>query len=179
VKKLIIFLAFVIFVNMIYAQVNDNNSLSRKEKREAKTEKEYQLIKELLQNKSFVLEANTLQDKRGRRIIVSKELNFVSVDSTEAVIQIGSNYRVGPNGVGGVTAKGRITNWEVKENQKSNRFDVRMNVMSQIGIYDVYFSVSSSGKAMAHLTGLTSGHLVFDGDIVPCSESSVYEGSSL
>jgi len=179
-KKLIIFLAFVISANILWAQVNDeNSSLSKKEKRKAKSEKEYQVIKEMLQNKSFVLEANFLQDKYGRRVIVNKGLNFVSVDSAEAVIQIGSNYRVGPNGVGGVTAKGRITSWELKENTKNKRFDVRMNVMSQIGIYDIYFSVTSSGKAMAYLTGLTSGHLTFDGDIVPWSETTVYEGSSL
>lgn len=179
-KKLIIFLFCIILSNLMIAQTKDeNSSTSKKEKRKARIEKEYQNVKDMLQNKSFVLEANTLQDKYGNRAIVNSGINFVSVDSTEAIIQVGSNTRLGANGVGGVTAKGQISNWQIMENKKNKTFYVRMNVMSPIGIYDVLFSVSSSGKATAQLTGLSAGQLTFDGDIVPWDQSTVYVGHSL
>lgn len=179
-KKIVTLLFFVIFSNLMIAQTKEDVApLSKREKRKANAEKEYQLTKDLLQNKSFVMEAYALQDKYGHRAQVSSVLNFISVDSLEAVIQVGSDTRIGPNGVGGVTAKGQISNWLVKENKKNKTFYVRMNVMTPIGIYDVNFSVSPSGKASAQLTGLSAGQLTFDGNIVPWDKTTVYEGHSL
>lgn len=179
-KKLVVFLIFILSANLIIGQTKAaDSSLSKREKRKAKTEEQFQNTKGMLENKSFVLEANTLQDRYGNRAIVSPGINFVSVDSTEAIIQVGSNYRLGPNGVGGVTARGQISNWKIKENKKNKTFYVRMNVMSPIGIYDVNFSISSSGKATAQLTGLSAGQLTFDGNIVPWDLSTIYVGNSL
>jgi hypothetical protein len=179
-KKVIVFLICIVISNLIIAQTPDEDaSLSKRERRKARTEKQYQIVKDLLQNKSFVLEANALQDKYGNRAIVSSGLNFVSVDSAQAIIQIGSNNHIGPNGVGGVTARGQISNWKIKENKKNKTFYVRMNVMSPIGIYDVNFSISPNGKATAQLTGLSAGQLTFDGNIVPWDQSTIYVGNAL
>lgn len=178
-KKLLMFLIFILSANLMIGQTKDDSSLSKREKRKAREEQKYQQIKEMLQNKSFVLEANTLMDRYGNRAIVSSGINFVSVDSTEAIIQIGSINGLGPNGVGGVTAKGRISDWKIDENKKNNSFYIHMNVMSAIGIYDVSFAISSSGKAAAQLTGLSAGQLTFDGDIVPWEQSIVYVGNHL
>ncbi len=141
-------------------------------------ENQYQFNKYMLDNKQFVLQANYLQNQYGVRRFVSSSINFVKVDSTTAVIQIGSNYRLGVNGVGGVTAKGKITSWKLSEDPKSESFTLFINVMTSIGIYDLMFNIYSNGHSTALLTGLTAGQLTFDGDIVPISESSVYEGTS-
>jgi hypothetical protein len=177
-KQIIIILGLVFLSNMLLAQDgNNNSSMTKKEKRKVEMEKQYQLTKHMLENKSFVLEADFLQDKYGNRAFVSSTINFVAVDSSEAVIQIGLNHRIGPNGVGGVTAKGRISKWELHENK--NSFSITMNVMTSIGIYDLRFSISPSGNATALLTGLRPGQLTFDGNVVPLEESSVYEGQSI
>lgn len=179
-KRLVIFIVFIISTGFLFAQGNDENStLSRKEKRKAEAEKQFELTKQMLENKSFVLESYYLQDRYGNRIPVMPDINFVAIDSTEAIIQIGSNWRIGPNGVGGVTAKGQITKWELSENEKNQTFTLRMNVMTPIGFYDLMFSILGSGKSTALLTGLRSGRLTFDGDLVPWSDSSIYVGRSL
>lgn len=179
-KRLAIFLSLIISASILFAQGNDENAvLTRKEKRNAELEKDFQLTKSMLENKDFVLETNFLQDRHGNRIPVNSTINFVSVDSTEAIIQIGSNFRIGPNGVGGVTAKGRITKWELTENQKNKAFTLSMNVMTTIGIYDLFINISASGRGTATLTGMTSGRLTFDGDLVPWEKSSVYIGQHL
>lgn len=179
-KRIVVLLAFIISATIAMAQVKDEkSSSSKKEKRNARLEKEYQLTRDMLHNRDFVLEANFLQDRYGQRVPVSAGLNFVAVDSIEAIIQVGSNYNIGANGVGGVTAKGNITKWELKENKKKKTFNLRINVMTAIGIYDVALSISPSGKATANLTGLSAGMLTFDGDMVPWEESIVYVGRSL
>jgi hypothetical protein len=179
-KRLVVFFALIISASIIFAQGNDENAvLTKKEKRNAELEKEYQLTKTMLENKDFVLEADYLQDRYGNRILVNSTINFVSVDSTEAFIQIGSNFRIGPNGVGGVTAKGLVNKWELTEDQKHKAFTLRMNVMTTIGIYDLFINIAASGRGTATLTGMTAGRLTFDGNLVPWEKSSVYIGQHL
>jgi hypothetical protein len=116
-----------------------------------------------------------LRDRYGNRVIVSSTINFVMVDSNEAVIQIGSHSGIGPNGVGGVTAKGRITDWELDENEKNRSFYLKVNVMTSIGMYDLLFHIGPYGDATARLTGLRSESLTFEGDLIPVELSAVYE----
>lgn len=153
--------------------------MTKKEKRKAQLEADFKATQHLLENKQFVLEADFLQDRYGNRAFVSSTINFVAVDSMEAVIQIGSNYRIGPNGVGGVTAKGRITKWELEPDYKRKTFALEMNVMTSIGIYDLRFTIGPSGNAKALLTGLRAGNLTFDGTVVSMEESRVFEGHSI
>ena len=179
-KRIVLMLVMALSAGLIFAQGQDEiSSMAKKEKRKAEAALQYQKTKQMLENMNFVLESDYLQDRYGNRIIVNSTINFIAVDSTTAVIQVGSNYHVGPNGVGGVTAKGRITKWDLKEDKKHDRFDISMNVMTTIGIYDVNFSIGPSGQAIARLTGLRAGQLTFDGDLVPAEDSSVYEGQSL
>ncbi len=179
-KKLFILLILAISANFVFAQNQENElKLTKKERRKAEAEQKFMMTKNMLENKNFVLETDYLQDKYGNRILVNPTINFVMVDSSEAVIQIGSNSGYGPNGVGGITAKGEISNWELKENEKKNTFFLKMSVMTPIGIYDLHLNIGPTGQATADLTGLRAGHLTFDGDLVMLEESAVYEGHSL
>ena len=179
-KRLLLILIMIISSSVIFAQnENTEQKMTRSEKNKAEFEKSYKLVKQLLEDKNFVLETNYLLDRYGNRIVVSSNINFVKVDGDNAVIQIGSDETIGPNGVGGTTAKGKITKWTLTEKGKSKRFYVQMNVITKIGIYDLSFSVSGDGQALATLTSTGPGLLTFDGDIVPLDESGVYEGTSL
>jgi len=179
-KRLVVFLGLIISASILFAKGNDENSvLTRKDKRNIELEKHFQLTKQMLENRDFVLEASFLQDRFGNRIPVTSNINFVAVDSTEAIIQIGSNFRIGPNGVGGVTAKGSISKWKLTENEKNKAFDLSLSVMTPIGMYDLFFSIGASGRGTATLTGLRSGRLTFDGDMVSGEKSSVYIGQHL
>jgi len=163
----------------LFAQnVNNHSKASKKKERKERDEKRYSLIKQSIENKAFVLEADNLRDRYGNRAFVSSNINFVSVDSTIAVIQIGSNSHIGPNGVGGVTAKGQVSNWKLKENKKTKSFLLSFTVMTNIGIYDLHFTIGGT-YATARLTGLRAGELTFEGQVVPIEDSSVFEGQSL
>jgi hypothetical protein len=51
--------------------------------------------------------------------------------------------------------------------------------MTPIGIYDLFFTIGPSNTASARLTGLIAGELTINGQLVPYTESTVYEGRSL
>jgi len=179
-KRFIIFFGLIISASILFAQGNDENSaFTKKERRDAEREQEFQQVKSMLYNKNFVLLADYLQDRYGNRVLVSSTINFVAVDSTEATIQIGSNSGNGPNGVGGVTAKGKITKWDLTEDSKNQAFTLNMNVMTMIGIYDLSINIGASGKGSAILTGTTMGSLMFDGNLVPWQKNTVFVGQHL
>ena len=88
-KRFIIFCGLIISASILFAQGNDENSaLTKKERRDAEREQEFQQVKSMLDNKNFVLQADYLQDRYGNRVLVSSMINFVAVDSTEATIQL-------------------------------------------------------------------------------------------
>jgi len=179
-KRVIVVWVLILSTSLVFASGTvQDKVLSKKEKKEAESEEQYALTKSMIENKDFVLESNSLDNRYGYRFNVSPSINFVKVENNEAVIQIGSNYRVGPNGVGGVTAKGKITSWKVTRNPDNKTFHIMMVVTTPIGIYDLLFNVRSGGQATARLSGIRSGHLTFSGYLVPVTDSGVYEGWSI
>ena len=150
----------------------------KKEKR-AKLEQQFEKTSQMIQQKTFVLEANWLSDKYGSRIPVEPNLNFISIDSSDVVLQIGSNGNIGYNGVGGVTLDGQLTSWKVRKNDKKLNYMIQANVMTPIGIFDISMMVSADGQTNASITGLRNGQLNYTGNIVPLDMSRVYKGQTL
>lgn len=179
-KNLIITIGLILsfgFSSTLMAQENMTRE-ERKQSKKEKIERQYKATKHILENKEFVLEANFLGNRYGQRINVTSTLNFILVDSTNAVIQIGSQTGAGYNGVGGITTEGQVTEYELTKNDKKNNFSLTMNVMTNIGIYDIFMNISADGHASARLSGLRGGQLTYTGRIVPENESYVYQGTT-
>jgi hypothetical protein len=153
--------------------------MSRQEKRAANKDKHYfnfQVLDTILENKSFVLEADFLNNQFGNRRQVLSDLNFIMVDSKKAVLQTGTNSGMGINGVGGATAEGSISGFKIVKNVKNLSFYIRFTVVTDIGIYDVEMTVYSAQNARATISGLTPGKLVYDGHIKTIYNSGIYKG---
>lgn len=173
-----------LIIGLILISFNINSQdvkLSKQEQKEAERDKEYfnfQVLDTILESKSFVLEADYLENQYGNRRPVFSDVNFIKVDSSDAVLQTGSNVYLGSNGVGGVTAEGNIKGLEIVKNLKNLSFDLKFTVISNIGIYDVYMTINSDRIARATITGLTRGKLVYDGRIKTIYNSRVYKGTN-
>ncbi len=184
-------LFFMLFIGItLYSQ--EYETISKKElKRMAKEDKkakrleEEEMMKELtalmLHSHRFVLEADYIGDGRGQRIPVNSNINFVAIDSLEGVIQYGSPHGIGYNGVGGVTADGRISKYELKEVSRKSRklYTLQITIMTGLGTYDIAFSVSETGYADATVSGYTRGQLKYSGRLVPVKVSKVYKASTV
>ena len=154
------------------------NARIKKEERDKKIENEFRLTDELINSKSFVLEAQSLRNTRGVQVQVSTLLNFISIDSADAILQIGSMSRSGFNGVGGITEEGRISNWKVNKDEKRKSFNLFMTVQSKFNTYDITMFIDYSGHAEATITGLRAGRLTFTGDLVSRENSSIFKGQA-
>ena len=184
-KHIAIILLHVIFLGMASAgqmtnkPLNFNQYLEQdKSAKKAEAEKKFRRMEQILENREFVLEADYLSNQYGSRVPVTSTLNFIKVDSTAGVIQIGSNSGMGYNGVGGITADGNITKYDLDINEKRKTFFIQMTVMTSIGTYDVSMSVGPDGYANATLSGMRRGRLNYTGSIVPLQATRTFEGTA-
>jgi Domain of unknown function (DUF4251) len=166
---------FLISINCNSQDIN----LSRQEKKElrkAQMNANFIILDSLLNAKSFVLEADFLQNTYGDRISVVSNLNFVKVDKSKGVLQTGSDFRVGYNGVGGVTAQGTVGGWKLSKNLKSLSYSLRFNLLTNIGDYDIFMTVTSDNHATATITGSGPGRLTWEGHLKTVNNSGVFKG---
>ncbi|MGB8492423.1 MAG: DUF4251 domain-containing protein [Bacteroidales bacterium] len=150
----------------------------RRETRKAVMEANFKAIDTVLNTRSFVLEANYLENRFGYRVPVTSNVNFIKIDSLTGVLQTGSNSRIGYNGIGGVTAEGSIGNWTVVKNVKNMTYTVRFNLITNIGIYDVLMQISADNHATATITGLWPGRLTYDGYLVAPYNARIFKGQN-
>lgn len=155
--------------------------LTRQEQKEARAAERlanFQFLDTLLEGKSFVLEADFLENQYGNRYPVSSVLNFVRVEPSNVVLQIGSNSSLGYNGVGGITAQGSLERMKIYKNFKKLSYSLQFTVSTNIGAYDISMTVNSDNSARAIISGYTRDKLIYDGKLVSLNNSNVYKGQN-
>lgn len=148
----------------------------RKAAKEAIREAQFIYLDTLLRSRSFVLQADFLQNQYGDRIQVTPLLNFIQVNASDIVMQTGTSIDRGFNGVGGVTAQGTMGSYKIVKNSKKSSYQLRFTVHSNIGSYDVSMTVTANQKARAEITGLSRGRIIYDGRVVALKNSRTFKG---
>jgi len=161
----------------------EQKQLEKELKKEQKAEEAAQkaaVVDAMVLYHRFVLEANTLKDKRGNSLQVSSNINFIASDSISGVIQVGSNTYIGANGVGGVTVEGSISDYKYSVNERSGSYYITYYLRTSVGSYDVRITAYSDGRADADVSSTTWGDkLRYSGYLVPPGISRVFKGNSL
>ncbi|MCB0505242.1 MAG: DUF4251 domain-containing protein [Cyclobacteriaceae bacterium] len=188
-KRLTFFLTLILSVLFFASSAqsfNEQREAKKKEKAEKKqaqqeeAQKNNERLLALVATKAFVLEANTLYDKRGQSYFLNSSINFVGFDGTNSTIQLAFNGLVGWNGIGGVTLDGTIAKMEVNENNKGLGFTINVTVRQKVrGAVTMIFRVSSDGSARVDMSGSYGDRLSFQGNIVSLDDTRVYKGTTL
>lgn len=185
-KRVSIFVLAVLLSLPAFAQElskKEQKQLDKELKKEQKAVEAAQkaaVVDAMITYHRFVLEVNTLRDKRGTSLQVSSKINFIASDSINGVIQVGSNTYIGRNGVGGVTVEGSIADYKYSKNEKNGTYNVTYYLRTPVGSYDVRMTAYSDGRADADVSSTTWGdRLRYSGYLVPTGISRVYKGTSL
>lgn len=135
-------------------------------------DKAYKALKDL----NFVLEATSLQNKRGKMINVSDHLNFISVEKDKATLQLSFRGYGGPNGLGGITLNGKIRNEKFSTDKHGNQY-LEFNVMGAAIHAEVRISLNASDNfADASVDASTrSSKIQFRGSLVPKDDTRTYK----
>lgn len=134
-----------------------------------------------LQEQNFVLEADRIEFKRGRFVYVTPSTNFVSMNGSNATIQLAFNGTAsGPNGIGGITVDGTASNIQMKTDKKGN---VSYSMMVQgvaVSATVTFRMIKGSNKCTATVSpNFNSNRISFTGSLYPADQSSVFKGRSL
>lgn len=176
ILNLFLILGFLLISVDGNSQDNKLSRQERKEVRKAQLNANFNILDSLLSSQSFVLEADYLQNRYGERVFVTPTLNFIKVDKERGILQTGSIFSMGYNGVGGVTAQGRIGSWKVDKDAKKQSYRVRFSILTNIGNYDIFMVVTADNYAMATISGLGPGELTWKGHLVTVGNSRIFKG---
>lgn len=178
-KRLFLFSALFFFVFLTGCKIQEDpvKLLAEQEEMESLFQNAVQAIKD----KNFVLEANYLVFKRGHTAYVNSSTNFISLEGNKATIQLASSYGIaGPNGIGGITVEGNISNLKVQEDKNGN-ISFSMNV-SGVGVSaNVFFNMyKGTNQCSATVTpNFYSGRITFTGNLYPRDYSNIFIGRPL
>lgn len=133
-----------------------------------------------LKEGSFVLEADNIMFPNGIIRYVTSSTNYVEVQDGQGIVQTAfSNfsYNPGPNGLGGVTVQGNISEPEIKTDKHGNVF-YNFSI-SGIAI-SATISITLTGgtnEASAYISpNFNNNNITMTGHIVPYEESAVFQG---
>ncbi|MBQ8441864.1 MAG: DUF4251 domain-containing protein [Bacteroides sp.] len=131
---------------------------------------------------AFVLEANNVSFPNGITRFVSSNTNYVQVDNGEGIVQTAfSNfaYTPGPNGLGGVTVQGNISDLKLKEDKDGNYF--YSYTIQGVAISATIFITLTGGTNQASVTispNFNNNNMTMMGTILPLDESTVFQGTT-
>ena len=133
-----------------------------------------------LNGKQFVLEANQVMFRNGQTAFVNSNTNFVLVNQGRGTVQIAFNtVYPGPNGIGGVTVDGTVSDIQTSTDKKGN---VNCNFSIQgIGISAQIFLTLTAGGNNATVTvspNFNNNNMTLSGNLVPLNQSNIFKGRS-
>lgn len=189
-KRVVLLLAVLLFSagSMMAQQDKDAEKAAKKANKEAKKAAEdaeqmalFEQGAQALKDRMFVLEADRIEFKRGSFVYVTPSTNFVSMNDNKATIQLAFNTAAsGPNGIGGITVDGTVSNVEMKTDKKGN---ITMNMMVQGVAVSANVSIrmiKGSNKCTATVSpNFNSNRISFTGYLYPTDQSNVFKGRAL
>lgn len=183
-KKFFLLVVAALFCCVGYSQAQTNEKkLTREEKKAAQKALDmsyFEEAKQAIESQAFTLEADRVIFKRGRSAFVTANTNFVTVNGEQSSVQVAFNTTLsGPNGIGGVTVDGRVSNYQVKTDKKGNVF-VSFSVMG-IGIsaqVNITLTHGSNQASVDIRPNFNSNRLTLTGTLLPLDKSNVFKGRS-
>lgn len=180
-KILLIVLAFLFSVDAGMAQSGsrEQRKTEKAEKKRLKEEERKENLERVLnlvEDQSFVVEAHSISGRSMNTFQVSPATNFVMVEGGQIIVQTANNFSFGYNGLGGITIKGNIRNYEILS-VKKNHVRVQINFSDPVlGFSSVNLDIQENGFARAMLRDNWGRRVNFQGQFVSLENSRVFEG---
>lgn len=133
-----------------------------------------------LKANKFVLEADRVIFRNGQTAYVTSSTNFVLLNEGRGTVQVAFNTAMpGPNGIGGVTVDGSVSDLKTTSDKKGN---INCNFSIQgVGISAQIFLTLTNGGNNASVTispNFNSNNMTLSGKLIPLDQSSIYKGRS-
>lgn len=162
---------------------DSNQKLTKKQRKQLKELQDiidHSCAMEAMDSMNFVLKADRLVSKRGHTVYVNDITNFISVSGDYATVQIAPSYSGGgPNGVGGITLDGKVSNVKYDIRKNGNK-TLSMNVMGSVISATLFIELYDGGNN-AEVTVTSNFHslkVTLMGTLTPTDDTYIYKGTS-
>lgn len=188
----VVLLAIMGIGNYSYAQeFGAESTMSRQEARKAaraahrKAEaaqqlKDFQAAVECIKSGSFVIEVDQLLFPRGMSKFVSSLTNFISMNEGNAVIQIATSYyNPGPNGLGGITVEGTVSDITMSTDKRGSVFyNFMVQGMMVSATVNIQLLGDGNRATVTIYPNFNNNNLTMTGTVVPYNQSDVFQGQT-
>ncbi|MDD3108529.1 MAG: DUF4251 domain-containing protein [Alistipes sp.] len=180
-KKEVVFLLLLLLCSgNIMAQKSERQAQRQKEKiaQQHEDSLRYAVAVESLLSGNFVVEANRILFRRGETTNVNPNTNFILREGDQAFVQVAFNtVRPGPNGIGGITVKGSVSDVTMKIGTKGQvTYSMQVQGLGISARVDLTL-VDGSNRVSALITpNFNSNRVTLEGNLIPTSQSEVYKG---
>lgn len=133
-----------------------------------------------LQEGNWVLEADNVSFRNGLTRFVSSNTNYVAVQDGEGTVQTAfNNFVYSPNGLGGVTVQGNISNNQISHDKDGN---VYLNFSIFGGAISATLNLTltaGTNEASIYISPNFNGNtLTMNGNLLPYDEATIFEGTT-
>ena len=140
----------------------------------------FQKALDALKAGNWVLEADNVIFRNGMLRYVSSNTNYVAVKDGEGTVQTAfNNFVYSPNGLGGVTVQGNVSDQKISSDKDGNIF---MNFSIFGGAISATLNLTltvGTNEASIYVSPNFNGNtLTMNGTLVPYDEATVFEGIS-
>jgi hypothetical protein len=192
-KKLMVILSTLALSGLLLGQplMAQTKQLTKKEQRKLEKQKKKEARKkadkvmrakyrDLLENKHFVFEGQKVYLPNGDNTNIATNVNFIAVKDNQIVVQFDFPGLNGPNGLGGVTARGKLQNWTFDPGKNAKQAMTVSGQVTPLGSANrVVFTitVSNDGFADAQIN-LNNSSFRLTGQVVSFDEADVIMGKT-
>ena len=151
-----------------------------KAQEEANDEISYEEAVQAIRNRQFVLEADQVMFRGGETAYVTSSTNFVLVNQSRGTVQVAFNTPYpGPNGIGGVTVDGQVSDLQTTTDKRGN-INIQFSIQG-IGISAQIFINLYKGSNQTNVTvspNFNGNTLTLSGKLIPLNQSAIFKGRS-
>jgi hypothetical protein len=143
--------------------------------------KNFEIAKQLLQDTTFLIPAETFQLSDGSNFTtVDGTINFLKIDKANGVLQLGNALSPNPgrNNLGGVTVSGNVSNIRYSFNEKRNSLFMSFNLIGPLITARVAITLPGSEKAGINIEGIYTGKGInLRGPVTALGEKRIFQGA--
>lgn len=175
----LLLLVFVSVLTSVDAQTRKEKKAERRAVQDSIDNLNYIKAVAAIQDTLLILEAEQAFDQKGNMVTVESSVNFVKIEKGRAVFQLAFPFLMGPNGVGGITLDGKLSNYEVETDKKGRIYLTASSFGSSLNA-DIRISLApESNRAEATVSSATLPYSVrFTGVLNHVYQSSSFEGTT-
>ena len=172
-------LTLIIVGSHAQVDMNSGHKMTRQEKKLAEKkqkEKEWKLLQELAEDKSYIVQFSRFTNTRNGKIYnLNRRLNFIAVNGDRVIIQVETNQYLSDNGLGGIPIDGTINNYKFQE-PKNNKgaIKINFNVSSETTFRGTNINITVGKDGFATITVGNSPLIV--GDFMNPKDSDINLG---